>query len=961
MLELTNIEFPVIINIQKTFDVLDFINLNILAKSENINLLYAYSFSPNTFSNYLEKDKFTEKLNYNTPIYVSIKICPNFVFDSNPKDNYPTTHYNPIFNDINNYFLLENIDYNGKLFSKDDLKFIYLEQTYKNCTSWNLYNNNTIVIDNWLKQCSAIATLGGIPVIYFRTIPSESVNTLKTHTIRDVSDIKKIFVNLVNGEIPHDRVMYTDWDMPLQDDFMVHIVCDIYQQAFGPNTVPNEKDYIFIPILNKLFRVSTSQPVNRFMGQIGWWEVFLAKFEDDESVHMNKELLNSKLSDDISELLGDKIIISEESKCPIDHIKDDGYLKGLDEIEDIIGYTTPTVKQTNIIDTNFHFGIIGPDNKLYFGSNKGIWFLDIKNNEIKQTNKTDKGFYFGIIGLDNKLYFTNNNVWFLDIDGQIKLTDKNTGRNFNFGIIGPNNVLYFCSLAVSGIWFLDTDGQIKVTNKNNGNFYSGIIGPDNVFYFSGISNNGIWFLDIDGQIKPTNLTTGNFRYGIIGPNNKLYFCSYNGIYFLDTDGQIKPTNLITGNFFNSIIGPNNKLYFCSYSGIYFLDIDEQIKVTNKTTSYFCSGIIGPNNILYFLSDSAGIWYLDTIDEKLKVTNKNDGRFNLGIIGPNNILYFCGNASNTGIWYLDIQPIYEKNKTDIEYTDYSEDFEDQNEEWNISKDELKAIQKQKELNNNQNVTIKKTQDFISAAVNSQEKLNTKEIFEKREATENFTNVDIDSTFGLSMKETDYLRSMYDRRLKIVSVNPDSSAFPINMYDLNQIETRVVALTYDLIEHTRKSQVITTISNQGFNLVFNFVLTNNFTGEIISFVNDYKLPVIILKVERNKLTINNIVNQQEIKIDHKIDKNELYQIQVIQKLQKYIIKIFKLVNKEKEEVFSQVYNINENSLLSNNTNITLHKMCLYGGSYYINDISLFISGNNIFTDKCRPILVYNQFTN
>ncbi len=199
---------------------------------------------------------------------------------------------------VHHYFELESIKYNNKLFdltSELIVKFQGISKLINEFPRWNFYDGKNVSIDRWIKQCNAISEMYGHTCIYFKTEPVESeiVHTFKNNVIRNVVSIKKLHILAPNNELPQDRNVYSDWDMPLQDDFIIHVVKDKFEQAFGLDTIPVEKDYLYLPIINKLFRIAASQPKNGFMGKIGWWEVFLGKFEDDECVTMDEGLKTS--------------------------------------------------------------------------------------------------------------------------------------------------------------------------------------------------------------------------------------------------------------------------------------------------------------------------------------------------------------------------------------------------------------------------------------------------------------------------------------------------------------------------------------------------------------------------------------------------------------------------------------------------------------------------------------------
>jgi hypothetical protein len=249
-----------------------------------------------------------------------------------------------------------------------------------------------------------------------------------------------------------------------------------------------------------------------------------------------------------------------------------------------------------------------------------------------------------------------------------------------------------------------------------------------------------------------------------------------------------------------------------------------------------------------------------------------------------------------------------------------------------------------------------QTYLNDTLKTQEKLDLKTIEEKKAPTQNFTNKLMDTNFSVSLKETEKLREFYDNRLKIVSVNPDKNAYPITMYDCNTIEKHVIGMKYNLEDFTEKNRFRTRIST-GYVLAFNFVFTEKFTSEIIDLSTSEDTSILTVKMERHKLVIQNqIFPQEDIKIDHKLDINEFYKIIIgySKNPNQFFINIFKLVNKEQELVYQNIYAISIDT-----HNISLNRLNLYGGKFYINEITLKVNNNQILIDYCNPILQMNQF--
>lgn len=287
------------IRLSKPFDSfdIDLFEMSVTEESDKDDFLlkYGYSVDGKNYTNHVEKENFKiDDLYSGLPLYFSV-----FVERVVYKDlNKPSTLYHK-FNivDKQQMFEISSLKYDGKdidFLDDEFVKLIKIGDLINQFPKWNLYDNQYVTINRWVRQCNAIAEMYGHTCIYFKTDPSATIHTLKNHYNREVTEIKKLHILFPNNDIGSvDRVVYSDWDMPLQDDFIAHIVVDKFFQAFGENQIPNEKDFLYIPFLNKMFSVGIVQPVNKFMGKIAWWEVNLLKYEDDETVVMSQQLKES--------------------------------------------------------------------------------------------------------------------------------------------------------------------------------------------------------------------------------------------------------------------------------------------------------------------------------------------------------------------------------------------------------------------------------------------------------------------------------------------------------------------------------------------------------------------------------------------------------------------------------------------------------------------------------------------
>lgn len=301
-----------VIYIQKSFETFDVNKLRLDFDSDLLNHFYytvSYSFDYQNWSDEYNITNFPDLhrlFNLTTlDVYISINFHLIDRYDNDLKiTKQLTVDKNNPLNHITSFGTFINLKYDNNDILVDDIDVSVYDSSLQvsKYPKWNLYDNNVVSVKNWLNQCRAISEMYGFTVIWFHTSPKATNHTLVNHFLKDVVSIKRININLPNNEIPQDRSVYTEWDIQLEGEFVTNVVDSLFKQAFGETEIPLQKDFMFFPLMNKMYRVSSVQPKNGFMGKVGWWEVFFTKFEDDASIDYNfEELTNIPFLEDITE------------------------------------------------------------------------------------------------------------------------------------------------------------------------------------------------------------------------------------------------------------------------------------------------------------------------------------------------------------------------------------------------------------------------------------------------------------------------------------------------------------------------------------------------------------------------------------------------------------------------------------------------------------------------------------
>lgn len=244
------------------------------------------------------------------------------------------------------------------------------------------------------------------------------------------------------------------------------------------------------------------------------------------------------------------------------------------------------------------------------------------------------------------------------------------------------------------------------------------------------------------------------------------------------------------------------------------------------------------------------------------------------------------------------------------------------------------------------------NIFKNTVDTGDKISERTIEEKKTATQAYTNKLVDSTAYVSKKETEKLREFYNKRLVIVSINPDSEAFPVSMYDCSCIEKRTLALQYKLTDYTTKNK-FSLVCNKSWELSFRFVLLQKISAEFISIQSD-TMSVFTILVNRNKLALVDNRNGWSYDLPTIITINEFYEFKVkyLIETKQYIINLQMLGN---DNVYSDIApNIDVTNMIP-----TLTHIQLFGGTFLQSATKLMIDDKQIVFDYVNPLMEMNNF--
>ena len=133
---------------------------------------------------------------------------------------------------------------------------------------------------------NAVSDMLGHCVKYFKVDPqlrSRDV-VLKEFSLYNVNDIKEVKIVVPENEFPDNAISYNALDMDFEDDFEIHITKEAFELAFGQNKRPQERDYLYFPLMDRMYEVNSAYLFKEFMQNGTYYVVGLRKWQDRVNV-----------------------------------------------------------------------------------------------------------------------------------------------------------------------------------------------------------------------------------------------------------------------------------------------------------------------------------------------------------------------------------------------------------------------------------------------------------------------------------------------------------------------------------------------------------------------------------------------------------------------------------------------------------------------------------------------------
>ena len=120
----------------------------------------------------------------------------------------------------------------------------------------------------------------GHEVVYFKTEPDRDGGDFifKEWTLFKTLERKCIKVMVPDNKFPDNKPNFTEFGVDFEVPFEIHVDHTYFQMMFGKGSQPRKRDYLFFPLVNRMYEIQGSYLYRGFMMEPIYWKIQLTKF-----------------------------------------------------------------------------------------------------------------------------------------------------------------------------------------------------------------------------------------------------------------------------------------------------------------------------------------------------------------------------------------------------------------------------------------------------------------------------------------------------------------------------------------------------------------------------------------------------------------------------------------------------------------------------------------------------------
>lgn len=204
--------------------------------------------------------------------------------------------------------------------------------------------------DTYREITELASNMWGHEVKYFRVEPDQRSRDviLMEYSLYNVMEEGSLKIMVPDNAMPSQEFTFDVFGMGFED-FEVHITKGQFNQAFGLGPSPRSRDYLYFPLMNRMYEVRSVSFADEFNMDMTYWRVMLTKYEErSSSIHTD-----STVEQNVDDLVtGIEEVFGEEIQQEYDKVsKPDQYQTVFSPVSDGIRYkihNSLTIKDTEI-------------------------------------------------------------------------------------------------------------------------------------------------------------------------------------------------------------------------------------------------------------------------------------------------------------------------------------------------------------------------------------------------------------------------------------------------------------------------------------------------------------------------------------------------------------------------------------------------------------------------------------
>lgn len=137
----------------------------------------------------------------------------------------------------------------------------------------------------------------GHEVVYFKTEPDRTSGDyiFKEWTLYKTTNRKCVKIMVPDNIFPDSKPVFNEFGVDFEVPFEIHIDHTYFQSIFGTDSQPRKRDYLYIPLTNRMYEIQGSFLHRGFMMEPIYWKVQLTKFHPNIDMLIEDEAIKASL------------------------------------------------------------------------------------------------------------------------------------------------------------------------------------------------------------------------------------------------------------------------------------------------------------------------------------------------------------------------------------------------------------------------------------------------------------------------------------------------------------------------------------------------------------------------------------------------------------------------------------------------------------------------------------------